>query len=385
MMVAQKLYEGIDLAEGRAGLITYMRTDSYNVALEAQSAAREFIAENFGKNYLPATPNIFKKKSKLAQEAHEAIRPTDPNRTPDSMKNYLTPQEHKLYTLIWQRFIASQMKPVVFNSVSVEIEAGKYGFQANGATIKFDGFLKVYPSKFEENELPELKNGEILNFIELKSEQHFTKPAARYNDASLIKIMEKYGIGRPSTYAPVISTIIARGYVKRNEQKSFYPTEIGMAVNTLLMENFPNIVDYNFTAKMENNLDDIAEGKAETEKVLKEFYEPFYKLILEKHETLKKEDYVKPEVTDEVCEKCGAAMAIKYSRFGKFLACTKFPECKNTKSILEKVDFKCPDCGADAVIKNTKRGRKFFGCGNYPNCKWMSWKKPNNEKIENSE
>jgi len=396
MMIAQKLYEGVDLAESRTGLITYMRTDSYNVSLEAQSAAREFIAKNFGKNYLPDTPNIFKKKSKLAQEAHEAIRPTDPNRTPDSIKNYLTPQEFKLYNLIWRRFIASQMKPAIFNSVSVEIEANSknnpdksskknYIFQANGATIKFDGFLKIYPLKFEENELPELKKDEILNLIELKSEQHFTKPPARYNDASLIKIMEKYGIGRPSTYAPIISTIITRGYVKRNEQKFFYPTEIGVMVNTLLTENFPQIVDYNFTAKIENELDNIANGKTKMEKVLKDFYEPFHKLLLEKYKTIKKKDYLKSEITNEICEKCGAPMAIRYSKFGKFLACTNFPVCKNTKSILEKVDFKCPNCGANAVIKITKNGRKFFGCSNYPNCKWMSWKKPNDEKVENRE
>ena len=376
MMVAQKLYEGIDLAEGRTGLITYMRTDSYNVSVDAQSSARSFVSDNFGKDYIPDKSNIFKKKSKLAQEAHEAIRPTDPQRTPELVKNYLSNQEYKLYNLIWQRFLASQMKPAVIDILSISIKADKYDFGATGSTIKFDGFLKVYPAHIEEVELPKLEIGEILNLTELKPEQHFTKPPARYNDASLIKIMEKYGIGRPSTYAPIISTIIARGYVKRDEKKSFCPTEIGMAVSALLIENFPKIVDYNFTAKMEDELDDIAEGKAETEKILKDFYEPFHKLLLEKYQTVKKEDYMKPEETDEVCEKCGAKMAIKYSRFGKFLACTKFPECKNTKSILEKVDFKCPDCGAEAVVKSTKRGRKFFGCGNYPNCKWMSWTKP---------
>ncbi|MCX6731792.1 MAG: type I DNA topoisomerase [Candidatus Parcubacteria bacterium] len=368
MMFAQHLYEN--------GYISYMRTDSFNLSEDSLRAAEKFIDNNFGKNYL--SQRRFKTKSKGAQEAHEAIRPTQPENTPEILKNKLDIQQFKLYDLIWRRFIACQMQEAVFDSTIVDIKAKKYIFRASGQVLKFDGFLKVYPMKFEENELPALKEKEILELIKLASIQHFTEPPARYSEASLIKALEEHGIGRPSTYSPTIATIQERNYVVKNEQKRFVPTETGTMVNNLLVEHFPKIVDIQFTSKMEEDLDDIAEGKTKWIPVIKNFYEPFHKNLEEKYESVKKQNTEKK--TDEVCEKCGKPMVIKRGRFGEFLACSGFPECKNTKTIkkdAETINMKCPKCKeGDVVVKRTKKGKIFYGCSRYPACDFASWAKP---------
>jgi len=339
MMLAQQLYEGIEIGgEGSVGLITYMRTDSTNLSKESLDASHKFLSEKFGKEYTLDTPRIFKKKSKSAQEAHEAIRPTDPFITPESIKQYLEPKQHKLYSLIWQRFIASQMPAAIFDSLTVNISAGDYTFRTQGQTLKFDGYLKVYPTKFEEVELPLLEKGEDLNLIELNPNQHFTKPPARYNEASLVKTLEKYGIGRPSTYAPIISTIQERNYVQKNRNRYFGPTEIGIVVNDMLVKHFPKIVDMEFTSSMEGEFDEIAQGKEEWKKVIKDFYVPFEINLKEKYEEVSKKDMI--EETEEVCEKCAGPMIIRMGRFGKFMACSNFPKCKNTKSLPGKEDEK---------------------------------------------
>ena len=322
MMFAQQLYE--------TGLITYMRTDSVNLSDQALWAAKEAITQMFGENYWAGFPRKYKTKSRLAQEAHEAVRPTEPTKTPESLKSELEPQQMKLYDLIWRRFMATQMKEAVFDTMSVDIAADKYGFGANGQALKFDGFLKVYPIKFEEVDLPELKENEKLELLELKPDQHFTKPPARFNEASLVKTLEKYGIGRPSTYVPIISTIQDRNYVQKDRARYFHPTEIGGMVNDLLVEHFPDIVDLKFTSKMEEDLDEIAEGKAKWVGIIKDFYGPFEANLEKKY---KEVDDKTVEETDEVCEKCGGKMVIRMGRFGKFLACSNFPKCKNAKSL----------------------------------------------------
>ena len=316
MMLAQQLYE--------AGYISYMRTDSVNLSQDSLSAAKTFIDSNFGKNYSLSEPRRFKNKAKGAQEAHEAIRPTIPSRTPDSMKDSLDAKQYKIYDLIWRRFIACQMQPAVFDSTTADISANNFIFRANGSTLKFDGWLKIYPSKFTENILPPLAENEILNLKELKPEQHFTEPPPRYNEASLIKAMEEHGIGRPSTYAPTIATIQTRNYVAKNEQRRFVPTETGNMVNDILVAHFPQIVDINFTAKMEEDLDRIAEGQVKWVPVIKEFYEPFHENLLKKETEVEKKNM--EEKTDEVCPNCGKPMVIKQGRFGKFMACSGFPE-----------------------------------------------------------
>ncbi len=348
MMLAQQLYEGIGLGEkGSTGLITYMRTDSTNLSDQALFAAKDAIAGLFGENYWAGFPRKYKVKSRLAQEAHEAIRPTDPARTPESVRGHLTPQQHKLYDLIWRRFMATQMKEAIFDTMSVEVKSeirnpksetnskfktqNVYTFSANGQSLKFDGFLKVYPIKYEEIELPDLEEKEKLELLELKPDQHFTKPPARFNEASLVKTLEKNGIGRPSTYVPIISTIQDRNYVQKDRVRYFHPTEIGKMVNDLLVEHFPDIVDLKFTSKMEEDLDEIAEGKEKWVKVIKEFYGPFSVNLEKKYKEVVDKT---TEETDEVCEKCGGKMVIRMGRFGKFLACSNFPKCKNTKNLL---------------------------------------------------
>ncbi len=334
MVLAQQLYEGIGLGEkGSTGLITYMRTDSTNLSDQALFAAKDAIAGLFGENYWAGFPRKYKVKSRLAQEAHEAIRPTDPTRTPESVRGHLTPQQYKLYDLIWRRFMATQMKEAVFDTMSVEVSAGDYSFGANGQVLKFDGFLKVYPLKFEEVNLPDLGEKEKLELLELKPDQHFTKPPARYNEASLVKTLEKNGIGRPSTYVPIISTIQDRNYVQKDRVRYFHPTEIGRMVNDLLVEHFPDIVDLKFTGKMEEDLDEIAEGKEKWVKVIKEFYGPFSVNLEKKYKEVVDKTV---EETDEVCEKCGGKMVIRMGRFGKFLACSNFPKCKNTRNLESK-------------------------------------------------
>jgi DNA topoisomerase-1 len=368
MLIAQQLYE--------QGFISYMRTDSLNLSEDSLRAAEKFIDNNFGKNY--SLQRHFKTKSKGAQEAHEAVRPTQPENTPEILKNKLDVQQFKLYDLIWRRFIACQMKEAVFDSTIIDIKARIYTFRANGQILNFDGFLKVYPMKFEEKELPSLEQGEILELIKFVSEQHFTEPPSRYSEATLIKTLEKYGIGRPSTYAPIITTIQERNYVEKNEQKKFFPTKIGITVNDILVEHFPEIVDVGFTSKMEENLDKIAEGDIKWVPVIKNFYEPFSKNLEKKYKEVEKQKIEKK--TDEICEKCGKPMVIKQSRFGEFLACSGFPECKNTKTLKKEAEttgMKCLKCSeGDVIIKRTKRGKIFYGCSQYPKCDYASWTKP---------
>lgn len=385
MMLAQKLYEGIQCGIGGecVGLITYMRTDSTNLSGQAISGAREYIKKNFGDAYLPASPRIYKKKSKGAQEAHEAIRPTDLFRTPESLKNNLDTDELKLYDLIWKRTIASQMKEEVLDLTGIDFKAGEYTFRATGKQVKFDGFSKVYlegtDETVEDKEviLPNLTEGEEVTKTGIRPEQKFTKPPARYSEATLVRALEEHGIGRPSTYAPTLSTIKDRGYVKL-ENRYFIPEEVGFIVNDLLVENFPEVVSIDFTAKMEEELDEVAEGCRNWKEPIKAFWGPFSKELEEKKDTIEKINM--DEATEEVCEKCGRPMVIKTGRFGKFLACTGFPECKNTKAIKTTTGQKCPNCKeGDVVVKKTKRGKTFWGCSRYPDCDWASWQPPKSE------
>lgn len=379
MRLAQQLYEGIELGEGPAGLITYMRTDSLNLSEDSLAAAREYLAREAGEKYALPSPRRFKTKSKGAEEAHEAIRPTDPAREPETVKPFLDQRQYRLYDLIWRRFTATQMPQALFEATSADIKAGDYTFRANGQTLKFDGFLKIYPLKFTELSLPELKPGEELELIKLAPIQHFTEPPPRFSEASLIKILEKNGIGRPSTYAPTISTIQERGYVKKNEKRQLEPSEVGFIVNDMLVEHFPEIVDIQFTAKMEEELDEIAVGRTRWQPVIKEFYEPFAKHLAEKYESVEKQEF--DESTDEICEKCGKPMLIKRGRFGRFLACSGFPECKNTKNLPPvSLNITCPKCKEGEVVeRSTRKGRMFYGCSLYPKCDFASWQRPNGE------
>lgn len=384
MMLAQQLYEGIEIGEhGHTGLITYMRTDSVNLSAESLAAAKNWLTENLGKNYSLEEPKKYTTKSKGAQEAHEAIRPSDVSRTPELLKGFLDPKQLKLYELIWQRFVASQMPPAIFESITADINAGDYTLEAKGTTLKFDGYLKIYPTQFEESHLPPLKKDEVLSLQDVKADQHFTEPPPRFNEASLVKALEEHGIGRPSTYAPIISTIQDRGYVQKDEQKRFIPTEVGGIVTDLLVKHFPQIVDIEFTAKIEEGLDDIAENKIEWQKVLADFYFPFEKNLKEKEETVEKKNF--EEKTDEVCEKCGKPMIIKMGRFGKFLACSGFPECKNAKSLKSgptNTGVKCPKCFQGEILqRKTRKGKMFFSCSRYPECDFALWNKPTGEKC----
>ena len=388
MMAAQQLYEGVELpGEGSVGLITYMRTDSVQCSENAITEARAVITHTFGKNFVLAEPRKFKTKSKGAQEAHEAIRPTDPKRHPDSMKEQLSAMQWKLYNLIWRRFVASQMEQAIFDTTAIDVAATEtadkrsYLFRANGVTKKFGGFLEAYPMKFEDTILPDMAEHDAVDASSVSAEAHATQPPPRYSEASLVKALEEHGIGRPSTYAPTISTIQARGYVEKNKDRRLAPTEMGEKVNAMLVEHFPQIVDIAFTAKMEEELDDVAEGKVVWQKTIREFYEPFHKNLVLKYEEVKKE--VLDEKTDEICEKCGGPMIIKMGRFGKFLACSKFPECKNTKTIKKTIGLRCPLCNeGDVVEKRTKKKRTFWGCSRYPDCAYASWENPLNKKKE---
>ncbi len=384
MMLAQQLYEGIELgSEGSVGLITYMRTDSLNLSQKFLDEAREHLIGTLGKEYALSEPRRFKTKSKGAQEAHEAIRPSEVTRTPESLKEYLAPNQLKLYRLIWQRAVASQMPPAELDQVAIDVTAGRGEFRATGQTIFFPGYLQIYPEKSQETILPEVKEKEVVNLKELKPEQHFTKPPARYSDATLVKELEKFGIGRPSTYAPTISTIEARNYVNRDENKRLKPTDIAGIVIDLLIAHFPNIVDLEFTAKLENDLDEIAEGAKEWQPVLSEFYIPFHANLTAKYDEVSKDEVMPEKMSDEKCEKCGSPMVIKTGRFGPFLGCSNFPECKNIKSMTknspemdekmkalteEHKDDVCEKCGSPMVIKTGRFG-PFLGCSNYPKCK----------------
>ncbi len=377
MRLAQQLYEGIELgSKGSVGLITYMRTDSLNLSNFSLDNIREYIANQIGKNYLPDNARIFKTKAKGAQEAHEAIRPTDINNIPEKIKGSLDPKQFKLYKLIWERTLACQMQPAIMDQTKIDIKANNYTFRANGQIIKFDGFLKIYKTTIKENTLPALKEKNQLTLIALKKLQHFTQPPARYTEANLIKALEEYGIGRPSTYAPTLSTIQDRNYIQKNEDKKLQPTEIGMLVNDLLVEHFPRIVDYNFTAQMEKNLDKIAEGEKKWVPLIENFYDPFIdNLKLKEKELTKKE--LTEEKTDIICEKCGSPMIIKMGRFGKFLACSNYPECKFTQPLIitkeeqeaGETEEKCHKCGGPLVVKMGRFG-KFLACSNYPECKF---------------
>ncbi len=392
MMLAQQLYEGIELgSEGSTGLITYMRTDSHNLSNQALDEIKNYIINNLGKEYLPEKTRTFK-KAKSAQEAHEAIRPTSIARTPESLANYLTKDQLRLYELIWKRTIACQMADAIYSQTGVDILAEEYGLRAGGRTIKFDGFMKVYLEGEAEKEaedkaeskIPTLKEGEIVDLKELLSDQKFTEPPPRYTEASLIKTLEENGIGRPSTYAPTISTIQDRGYV-RLENRRFFPEEISFIVTDLLRDHFPFVVSVDFTAQLENELDDIAEGKTKWAETIKNFWNPF-KQDLDKAITAVEKVKIEKE-TDEVCEKCGKPMVIKLGRFGEFLACTGFPECKNAKPLPAKdLGLKCPECKEGEVVeRRTKKGKKFWGCSRYPECKYATWNDPTKQKSEEIE
>ncbi len=383
MNIAQGLYE--------KGYITYMRTDSVNLSNESLAAAEAWIKQNLGEKYATETFRRFKTKSKSAQEAHEAIRPTNPSRGADSL--HLEERDKKLYDLIWRRFMASQLPQAVFeqNKAVIEAKMGKENYEliASGSKLKFDGFLKVWPTEFEEKTLPYIEKGSHPILIKAAFEEHQTEPPARYNEASLIKTLEDEGIGRPSTYASIVSVIQERNYVEKNEDKRFLPTQTGELVNKLLVENFPEVVDVKFTASMEEEFDDIAEGKIDWKTTIGKFYTPFSKNLAEKYETVEKQNTDEP--SDEICEKCGKPMVIKTGRFGKFLACTGYPECKNTKKILKedlivKINNEpviCPKCGIGNIIKRRSKARRiFFGCSNYPNCDYATWDDPSKPKKE---
>ncbi len=385
MMLAQQLYEGIELGRhGATGLITYMRTDSTRLSDMALNDARAFIGEQFGEDYLPPKANVYV-TGKKAQDAHEAIRPTDVNLTPESVEKHLNKDQFKLYNLIWQRFTASQMVPAVYDTLSIQIKAGeRYTAKAAGSKLKFPGFTAVYAgaesSKKEKDVLlPDLAEGDELNIAKMLPQQHFTEPPPRYNDASLVKTLEEKEIGRPSTYAPSIETIQARGYVQRID-KHFQPTELGFVVVDMLEEYFKDIVDVKFTADLENELDEIAEGKVEKNHLLKEFYDPFA-VTLEKADEAIGHVELPEEETDIPCDKCGRMMVVKQGRFGKFLACPGFPDCRNTKPLLVDTGVQCPKCGGAIVERKSHRGRKFYGCKNYPECDYTTWDQPLQEKC----
>lgn len=384
MRIAQQLYEGIDIkGNGTVGVITYLRTDSTRISEEADAAARSYIAETYGKEYA-AAGNTVKKSEQKIQDAHEAIRPSDIMRTPASIKDSLTRDQFRLYQLIWKRFAASRMKPAVFETTSVKIGADEYIFTVSTSKVTFEGFRTVYTEADEEKEESNvLVNGLSMDSVLTKesfdTKQHFTQPPAHYTEASLVKTLEELGIGRPSTYAPTISTILARRYVTK-EGKNLYLTEIGEVVNNMMKQSFSSIVDVHFTAYMEGLLDMVEEGKVAWKEVIRNFYPDLDEAvnIAEKElESVKIED----EVTDVVCEECGRNMVIKYGPHGKFLACPGFPECRNTKPYLEKVGVPCPLCGKEVVIRKTKKGRKYYGCENNPECEFMSWQKPSKEKC----
>ncbi len=386
MMIAQQLYEGLEVnGHGTIGLITYMRTDSTRIATEAQEEAKKIIVKEYGKDFYPDTPNVYKSK-KGSQDAHEAIRPSYISIKPDEIKSSVTPEQYKLYKLIWERFMASQMTPAIYKTMTVDIAANDYLFKATGSQIKFPGFMTLYIESTDDNStndkdvlLPELKEKQVLKLDELLPAQHFTEPPARYSEAGLVRALEEKGIGRPSTYAPTISTIIARGYVDR-EKKILYPTELGTIVSNLLEEHFKDIMDLTFTASMESDLDSVEEGEKRWKSVIREFYSKFAKTLELAEEHIGKVE-LKYEESNVPCEKCGRMMVIKQGKYGKFLACPGFPECRNAKPIVEETKYLCPVCGGKILIKKSKRGKKYYACENSANCKFMIWEAPTDEKC----
>lgn len=393
MALAQQLYEGIDLGdEGSVGLITYMRTDSTHVAEEAQAQARNVIADRFGEAYLPPSPPVYRTRSRGAQEAHEAIRPTDPARTPELVRSHLTTEQYKLYSLIWKRFLGSQMAAAEYDTRVIDVK-GKaahqiYDLKASASALRFAGFLDIYEDRPSENgengdeepqearlaQLPNLERGDRLDLLDLKSEQHFTQPPPRFSEASLVKALEDNGIGRPSTYAPILSTLQARGYVRR-EAKRLFPTEIGMTVNDLLVDHFPEIVDLGFTARMEAELDDVASGSREWTEVVRDFYTPFAEQLKQAIIDMP-EVKAEPEILERACPLCGRPLLVRHGRYGKFIGCSDFPNCRHTEPWLEKIGVRCPKDGGDLIERRTRKGRTFYGCENYPNCDFTSWKRP---------
>lgn len=384
MRIAQQLYEGIDIkGRGTIGVITYLRTDSTRVSDEAEASVRAFIGEQYGKEYV-ASEGAKKNASVKIQDAHEAIRPTDVNRTPASLKDSLTRDQFRLYQLIWKRFVASRMRPAKYETTSVHIQAGKYIFTAAASKVAFEGFRMIYTEAGEEKEeggvmFKSLEKGEKLTKEAFDAKQHFTQPPAHYTEASLVRTLEELGIGRPSTYAPTISTIIARRYVAK-ENKNIYMTELGEVVNHIMRQSFPSIVDVNFTANMESLLDGVAEGKVNWKTIIENFYPDLDEAVAQAQEELENVK-IEDEVTDEICDLCGRNMVVKYGPHGKFLACPGFPECRNTKPYLEKIGVKCPECGREIVIRKTKKGRRYYGCENNPECEFMSWQKPSEKKC----
>ena len=391
MKAAQELYEGVDVKGlGTVGLITYMRTDSLRISDEARAAGNEFIRQAYGEKYLPSTPRFYKTKGN-AQDGHEAIRPSMPNVTPDSVKDSLTSDQYKIYKLVWERFIASLMASCQQETMKVEITANGYIFTAGGYTVKFDGFTALYEEKTDDSQkkdsespLPPVAEGDVLKLKSILGNQHFTQPPARYTEASLTKALEENGVGRPSTYVTITSTILSKEYVVR-EGKQFVPTELGEAVTNLLKEKIPNIVNVKYTSKMEDDLDKIDSGEKNYIDMIRLYYDDFVDPL----EKAKKDMQgvkikLKEEETDVVCEKCGRKMIVKVGRFGKFLACPGFPECKNAKPLVTKTKAKCPECGGDVIEKKTKRGTPFYGCSNYPECNFMTWDAPTDEVCPRS-
>lgn len=386
MKTAQELYEGIEIdGMGLVGLITYMRTDSLRISGEAISGAREYIQESFGEKYLPTSPRVFKSKAN-AQDGHEAIRPSMPKLSPIKIKDSLTSDQYKLYKLIWERFIASQMANAELDTVSADISANKYIFRASGYSVKFEGFTALYEESKDTSEetnkvLPPLEVGQTLKVKTLIGNQHFTQPPSRYTEATLIKALEEYGIGRPSTYAPTITTIVSKYYVER-DGKQLKPTALGETITNLMKEHFKNIVDVKFTAKMEDNLDEVEKGQKDWVSTLEVFYDDFNKTLIKAEKDMEgKRVKVPDETTDLVCELCGKPMVIKIGRFGKFIACSGFPECTNTKKIVEATKGICPICGKRVIAKKSKKGRHFFGCEGYPECNFMTWNTPVEDKC----
>jgi DNA topoisomerase-1 len=400
MMIAQQLYEGIELAdEGSVGIITYMRTDSTNVSPQAQAESREFVAARFGNDYLPDQTPIYRTKSKGAQEAHEAIRPTSVLREPELIRKALSSDQFKLYTLIWQRFVSSQMANAIYNTLRVDIDAGQtrskmpYHFRVSGSTIKFRGFLILYEDSRDEDVavdedegrvIPDLQVGETLNLLDLLPEQHFTQPPPRFTEASLVRTLEEYGIGRPSTYAPTVAVIQDREYVVKKD-KRLIPTETGKIVNDLLVVHFPEIMDYQFTARMEDQLDEISEGDIAWRPMLKDFYDPFQHQLEVAHRTI--ESMIQEEFIGRDCPICGKPLVIRYGRFGKFIGCSDYPECRHTEPWLDRTGIACPTCGkmdgGEIIRRQTRRGRPFYGCSRYPECDFTSWKRPIPEPCPN--
>ncbi len=388
MAIAQQLYEGIDVGAGEpVGLITYMRTDSVSISKQAQGEAKDYVVKRFGKGFVPAEPPEYKTRAKSAQEAHEAIRPTSVLRDPAAIKDKLSRDQFRLYQLVWQRFLASQMSNAVYDTLSVDIMANndaEYTFRASGSYIKFQGFLIVYEEAVDEDAvkkqdedtgaIPPLDEQEVLGLNKLLPEQHFTQPPPRFTEASLVRALEEHGIGRPSTYAPIISTVQNRGYVTR-EDKRLYPTETGMVVNDLLVDHFANVLEMGFTAEMESNLDKVASGEREWQPLIHEFYAPFSAQVEVAREKMPKVA-AEPEKVGRACPKCEHDLIVRFGRYGKFIGCSDFPNCRHIEPWLEKIGVSCPNDKGEIVERKTKKGRIFYGCANYPECEWNSWKKP---------